>query len=144
MLMIHQRIDSLMQTIYTEFARGSSWVDVSTRLLLYPACIHHALSDFLAHVNQPSVKRGRDQQHMDSERIKPMSTIDQKYAELGGPGGMLGPPAGGETTINTPGGGTGQARRFAHGAIYWIDSPNVKSHMTSYPDVTFAPGDQVT
>jgi len=52
-----------------------------------------------------------------------MTAIDQKYAELGGPGGFLGTPTGDET--GTPD-GVGRFRHFQGGSIYW--TPDTGAH----------------
>ncbi len=52
-----------------------------------------------------------------------MSAIDDKYASLGGTGGVLGPPIGPETTAPD---GVGQFRHFQLGSIYW--TPQTGAH----------------
>ncbi len=52
-----------------------------------------------------------------------MSAIDDKYASLGGAGGVLGPPIGPETTAPD---GVGQFRHFQLGSIYW--TPQTGAH----------------
>jgi hypothetical protein len=49
-----------------------------------------------------------------------MSAIDDKYAELGGPGGILGEPIGPE--IVSPHDGVGHKRHFQKGSIFWHPS----------------------
>jgi uncharacterized protein with LGFP repeats len=57
-----------------------------------------------------------------------MSAIDDKYAQLGGPGGWLGPPvdAGAGSDEFATADGRGRARDFANGTIYW--SPEAGAH----------------
>jgi len=57
-----------------------------------------------------------------------MSAIDDKYAQLGGPGGFLGRPfdaGAGSNEMDTPG-GHGRCRDFDNGSIYW--SPQTQAH----------------
>jgi len=52
-----------------------------------------------------------------------MSLIDDKYAALGGSGGVLGAPTSSEAGLPD---GRGQHRLFQHGAIYWL--PETGAH----------------
>jgi uncharacterized protein with LGFP repeats len=57
-----------------------------------------------------------------------MSAIDDKYAQLGGPGGFLGRPfdaGAGSAEMDTPD-RRGRCRDFEHGSIYW--TPQTQAH----------------
>lgn len=52
-----------------------------------------------------------------------VSVIDDKYAQLGGVGGVLGPPVGGEFATAD---GIGRGRHYQIGSIYW--APSIGAH----------------
>lgn len=52
-----------------------------------------------------------------------MGEIDDKYAQLGGVSGLLGPPLGGEFATAD---GIGRGRHYQHGSIYW--APSIGAH----------------